>query len=94
MKKILLYVFVLLSISACKESQEEKQGACRTMMAAYCSKASECTGQPVEECLEVLASERVCDHDIKSSVKEIKTCEVDLATASCDSPPTSCMTLE
>lgn len=94
MKNIMLVATVILSLSACKDTQGQKRAACLSMLSAYCDKAEECTEQPASECIEFAASQGVCETEIKSSVKEIQACEHDLDTATCDSPPASCMTLE
>jgi hypothetical protein len=94
MKKIVLLASLILSTTACKAPLEQKQAACRTMFVAYCQKGEECTGQPAAECLQAVQNEGLCAQEIRSSVADIQTCERDLATATCDSPPESCMTLE
>ena len=93
-KYILAAAVITLSLSACKDTQEQKQTACLSMLSAYCQKVEECTEQLTAECLEFASYEDVCKKEIKSSVKDIRACEQDLGTTTCDSPPVSCMTLE
>ena len=94
MKKFVLMILAALSLSACKDTQQQKQTACLSMLSAYCQKVEECTEQLTAECLEFASYEDVCKKEIKSSVKDIRACEQDLGTTTCDSPPVSCMTLE
>jgi len=94
MKQYLLVVLAACLL-ACSESQEQKSSACRDMITAYCFKVEECVDMPVEECVAKSIAGGACMRDIKSSVKDIRTCERDLSTATCEGgAPESCTSLE
>ena len=94
MKQCLL-VMTVSFLLACSESQEQKSAACRDMITAYCFKVEECVDMLVEECMAQAIAGGACMQNLKSSVKEMRTCERDLSAATCEGgAPESCASLE
>jgi ABC-type uncharacterized transport system auxiliary subunit len=100
MKNIIAIMALMAVLSGCKDpapkvdEMQLKRDACWATLIAFCEKGEECVGQPAAECLAALKAERVCTHEIKSSVKDILTCETDMRLTDCETPPESCLTLE
>lgn len=90
----LLLACICLSLCSCKSDLEKKQDACRLTIIAFCNKSEECTGELKEACILAAQENKICDQKIHSSVEEIRQCELDLATATCEQPPISCVILE